>query len=74
MCCHSQGSNPNPLNFYDLLGVAYYITNCVVGLLISTVCFFLVEAPLVRTAPFGALFYVNTIILPRQARDKHRKS
>lgn len=40
------GSNPNPLNFYDLLGVAYYITNCVVGLLISAVCFFLVEAPL----------------------------
>ena len=39
------GSNPNPLNFYDLLGVAYYITNCVVGLLISVVCFFLVEAP-----------------------------
>ena len=39
------GSNPNPLNFYDLLGVAYYITNCVVGLLISVACFFLVEAP-----------------------------
>ena len=36
-------SNPNPLNFYDLLGVAYYITNCVVGLLISIACFFLVR-------------------------------
>jgi hypothetical protein len=28
----------------------------------------------VRGTPFGARFYVNALNLPRQARDKHRKS
>jgi hypothetical protein len=28
----------------------------------------------VRNIPFSSQFYLNTIISPRQARDKHRKS
>ena len=32
------------------------------------------DGVMVRKTPFGSHFYIKTIILPRQARDKHRES
>ena len=61
--------------YYDLLGVTYYVSNCVIGLLCAFVVFFLVEAPALKLKvlllpqlfkAFGALARATGAMGPRR--------
>jgi hypothetical protein len=75
MCCPFAGLEPEPAQFLRPPGRRLLHHKLRRGPAHINGLFFPRRgAPGANSAPFGPLFYVKTIILPRQARDKHRES